>query len=70
VFAETQDTFIGGAEDGFGAGVVHLLDGLAGAAHQGQEAGFHFRGRERGKFHAPKIQVGINKGEAVGVDAV
>lgn len=70
MFAETKDAFIGGAEDGFGAGVVELLDGLAGAAHQGQQAGFDFRGGERRKFHAPEIQVGINEGQAVGVDAI
>jgi hypothetical protein len=70
MFAETKDAFIGGAEDGFGAAVVHLVDGFAGVAHQGQKAGFDFRGGKRGKFHAPEIQVGINEGEAVSMDAV
>ena len=67
---EAKDAFIGSAEDGFRAAVVHLVDGFAGAAHQGQKAGFDFRGGKRRKFRAPEIQVGINEGQAVGVHAI
>ena len=70
MFAETQDAFISGAEDGFGAGVFKLLNGFAGAAGNGQEAGFDLGRSERRKLHGPKIEVGINEGEAIGVDAV
>jgi len=70
VFAETEQAFIGGEEDGFRAAVVQLLDGFAGAARERDEALLDFGGSERGEFGSPKIELGIDESQAVGVDAV
>ena len=70
VFAETKKAFIGGEEDGFRAAAVQLLDGFAGAACEGDEALLDFGGSERRKFGGPKIELGIDESQAVGVDAI
>jgi hypothetical protein len=70
VFAETKDAFIGGAEVRFDAGVVEVFESFAGSADQRQLASGEFGGSERRKFQAPKIEVGIDEREAIGVDAV
>ena len=68
-FAETEDAVVGGADVGFDAGVVHFFQSLARIADEREEARFGFDGRERRKLEAPKVQVGIDEGHAVGVAA-
>lgn len=70
MFAETKNTFIDGGGLRLGAVVVELLDGLAGAAHQGYEACFDLFWCQRREFRGPKIEVGIHESEAIGVDAI
>lgn len=69
-FAETEDAFVGGAHVGFGAGVVHFFESFAVAADQGEKAQLPFHSADRRKFDFPKIEVGIEKGDAIGVLAV
>ena len=70
MFAETKDAFIGGAEVRFDAGVVEVFESFAGSADRRQLASGEFGGSERRKFQAPKIEVGIDEREAIGVDDV
>jgi hypothetical protein len=70
VFAETKNAFIRDEDARFDAGVIKLLDVLAGAAHQRQLACCDFGGSQRRELRAPKMKVGINESQAIGVDAV
>jgi hypothetical protein len=47
-----------------------LLARSVGLLDRGQRHGENRGARKRGKFHAPEIQVGINEGEAVSMDAI
>ena len=69
-FAEAEDAFVGGADVGFGTGVVHFFESLAVAADEGEKAQLSLRGGNRRKVNFPEIEVGIEEGDAVGVAPV
>jgi len=66
-FAEAENALVGGADVGFGAGVVHLFESLAVAADEGEKAQLSLRGADQRKVNFPEIEVGIEEGDAVGV---
>ena len=69
-FAIAEDTFVGGADVGFDAGVVDFFDGLAGGADERDEAELVFNFTDGRKVDVPEIDVRIEKSHAVGVEAV
>ena len=54
-FAEAEDAFVGGADVGLGAGVVHLFESLAMAADEREKAQLPLRGADRRKVDFPEI---------------
>lgn len=66
-FAETEDAFVGGADVGFGAGVVHLFKSFAMAADEREKAQLPFDGADRRKVNFPEIEILVEEGDAVGV---
>jgi hypothetical protein len=68
--AEAKDTFIGGADVRFDAGIVHFFESLTRVADEREEAEFPFDGRQGRKFDVPEFEAGIHEGHAVGVDAL
>lgn len=70
VFAEAKDSLVESEEVGLDFGVVELFNSFAGAADEGDEAGFEFGGRERGKFRVPEMEIGVDEGDAIGEGAV
>jgi len=66
-FAEAENALVGGADVGFGAGVVHLFESLAVAADEGEKAQLSLRGGDRGKVNFPEIEILVKEGDAVGV---
>ena len=65
-FAEAKDSFVKSEEVGLDFGVVELFDGFAGAADERDETGFEFSRRECRKLRIPEMEIGIDKGHAVG----
>ena len=66
-FAETEDAFVGGADVGFGAGVVHFFESFAVAADEGEKAHLSLRAADRRKVNFPEIEILVEEGNAVGV---
>ena len=66
-FAETEDAFVGGADVGFGAGVVHFFESFAVAADEGEKAQLPLRGADRRKVNFPEIEILVEEGDPVGV---
>ena len=65
--ARTQNAVVGGADVSFDAGIVYFFEGLARTADERKKTSFPFGGGYRGKLDIPKIEIGIEKGNAIGV---
>jgi hypothetical protein len=69
-WAKTEDASAGGADVRFDAGLVDSFEGVAGIADEREKAAFHFGGGQGRKVDVPKLQGGIDEGNAIGVDAL
>ncbi len=69
-FAEAHDAVVGGADVSFHAGVVDFFERLANRPGQRERAHFALELADGRKIHFPKIEIGIDESDAVGVNAV